>query len=52
MQISIGIYVGSLNTKGGINTLIANFKTRVEADGGVFEAESCLTTFLNNLNNI
>ena len=31
---------------------IENFKARVAADSGVFEAESCLNTILTNLNNI
>jgi hypothetical protein len=35
-----------------ISALISSFQTRVAADGGVFEAQSCLTTFLTNLNNI
>lgn len=35
-----------------INTLINSFKARVLADGGVFEAESCLLTTLTQLNNI
>lgn len=37
---------------GIISSLIANFQTRVIADSGVFEAESCLNTTLTNLNNI
>jgi hypothetical protein len=35
-----------------INTLINDFKSRVIADGGVFEAETCLNAILTNLNNI
>ena len=33
-----------------VPTLIINFKTRVLADLGTFEAESCLNTTLTNLN--
>lgn len=33
-----------------IDALILQFKTRVLADGGTFEAESCLLTFLNEIN--
>ena len=32
--------------------IISNFKVRVLADSGIFEAESCLNTTLTNLNNI
>ena len=32
--------------------IVNNFKTTVFADGGVFEAETCLTETLTNLNNI
>jgi len=32
--------------------LIKAFKIRVAADSGIFEAESCLKTTLNNLNKI
>jgi len=30
--------------------IIDAFKARVSADGGTFEAESCLLTFLNEIN--
>ncbi len=33
-----------------IPALIKQYKTRVLADGGTFEAESCLLTFLNEIN--
>ena len=39
--------IGSL-----VPTIINDFKIRVASDGGVFEAESCLTDILNELNNI
>ena len=38
---------------GGIDpnqAIINDFKARVLADGGTFEAESCLLTFLNEIN--
>ena len=35
-----------------ITKLIKNFKTRVALDGGTFEAESCLKTQLNQIENI
>lgn len=35
-----------------IPLIITNFKTRVLADLGTFEAETCLNTTLTNLNNI
>lgn len=35
-----------------IDALILQFKTRVSADGGIFEAESCLRATLIVLNNI
>jgi len=35
-----------------IPLIISNFKARVLADGGTFEAENCLLTTLTNLNNI
>lgn len=35
-----------------ITKLIKNFKTRVAADGGTFEAETCLKTQLNQINKI
>ena len=35
-----------------VTLIISNFKVRVLADSGIFEAESCLNTTLTNLNNI
>ncbi|WP_264550457.1 hypothetical protein [Flavobacterium sp. N2820] len=32
-----------------VNELIKQFKARVAADAGTFEAEECLTNHLNNL---
>ena len=45
-------WAGDTNIVGGSNVtqaIIDAFKTRVAADGGTFEAESCLLTFLNNI---
>ena len=35
-----------------VSNLIKSFKARVSADSGIFEAESCLKTTLNNLNKL
>ena len=35
-----------------VNNLVKSFKIRVSADSGIFEAESCLKTTLNNLNRL
>lgn len=35
-----------------VNNLVKSFKSRVNADSGIFEAESCLKTTLNNLNRL
>ncbi|BAQ93033.1 hypothetical protein [uncultured Mediterranean phage uvMED] len=35
-----------------IKTQVNDFKARVIADGGVFEAKACLEAQLNKLNNI
>ena len=35
-----------------VDFLIAQFKTRVALDGGTFEAESCIKTQLNQIENI
>lgn len=35
-----------------VDALIAQFKIRVALDGGTFEAESCLKTSLNQIENI
>jgi hypothetical protein len=52
-MIQIGINIA---VKGIDNSLIADlvndFETRVIADGGVFEAKSCLIVQLASLNNI
>lgn len=33
-----------------VNNLIKSFKSRVNADSGIFEAENCLKNTLKNLN--
>ena len=54
MFIAIANAIGSSRIVGGVidpNQAIINaFKARVSADGGTFEAESCLLTFLNEIN--
>lgn len=46
----IGLGIGiPFGRRGGI---VTSFKSRVAADAGTFEAESCLNTSLNNLRNI
>ena len=35
-----------------VDFLVAQFKTRVAADGGTFEAESCMKTQLKQIENI
>jgi hypothetical protein len=47
-------YSGQTNVTGAldvIETIIINFKNRVAADGGTFEAEQCLRDLLTNLSN-
>ncbi len=51
-SISITNIVHLLPQGGNIVALINSFKSRVSADGGVFEAEACLNAVLTNLNNI
>ena len=44
-------WAGDTDILGDHNQVIINdFKARVLADGGTFEAESCLLTFLNEIN--
>ena len=57
MKVTIGLAVGILlggNNQSNIQTvlLLNDFKTRVAADSGLFEAESCLSIVLTNLNKI
>jgi hypothetical protein len=51
--LSIGVTLGGNNPSALQTTLIESaFKTRVAADSGLFEAESCLDILLTNLNKI
>lgn len=49
--LGIGVSWNTSRRKASPNQVIINtFKARVLADGGTFEAESCLLTFLNEIN--
>jgi hypothetical protein len=54
MKLALGMSLPSSN-KGGftpIEKIVNDFKVRVIADGGVFEAQACLKAQLITLNNI
>ena len=54
MKLSLGISLPTSN-KGGLTPVqkqVNDFKVRVVADGGVFEAKACLNAQLITLNNI
>mgnify|MGYP003677653487 FL=1 len=54
MRLALGISLPSSN-KGNLTPTqkqANDFRTRVIADGGVFEAKACLVTQLTNLSNI
>ena len=54
MKLSLGISLPTSN-KGGVTPVqkqVNDFKVRVVADGGVFEAKACLNAQLITLNNI
>ena len=54
MKLSIGISLPTSN-KGGLTPVqkqVNDFKARVIADGGVFEAQACLEAQLTILSNI
>ncbi len=52
-SIYINSYYNETDIVGSpVPTIIINFKTRVLADSGLFEAETCLNTTLTNLNKI
>ena len=54
MKLSLGISLPTSN-KGGLTPVqkhTNDFKARVIADGGVFEAKACLEAQLTTLNNI
>ena len=54
MKLALGMSLPSSN-KGGLTPVqkqVNDFKVRVVADGGVFEAKACLEAQLTTLNNI
>ena len=54
MKLALGMSLPSSN-KGGVTPVqkqVNDFKARVIADGGVFEAKACLNAQLTNLSNI
>jgi hypothetical protein len=54
MKLALGMSLPSSN-KGGLTPVqkqVNDFKVRVIADGGVFEAKACLEAQLTNLSNI
>jgi len=54
MKLALGLSLPSSN-KGGLTPIqiqVNDFKARVIADGGVFEAKACLVDQLKILNNI
>ena len=54
MKLSLGISLPTSN-KGGVTPVqkqVNDFKARVIADGGVFEAQACLNAQLTILSNI
>jgi len=54
MKLALGMSLPSSN-KGGLTPVqkqVNDFKVRVVADGGVFEAKACLNAQLTNLSNI
>ena len=54
MKLALGMSLPSSN-KGGLTPIqkqVNDFKARVVADGGVFEAKACLNAQLTTLNNI
>ena len=54
MKLSLGISLPTSN-KGGLTPVqkqVNDFKARVIADGGVFEAQACLNAQLTILSNI
>ena len=54
MKLALGMSLPSSN-KGGLTptqALVNDFKSRVIADGGVFEAQACLEAQLTILSNI
>lgn len=52
MQISISNIIKGERVLNISTNIVSNFKKRVLADGGIFEAQACLETTLIELNNI
>ena len=55
MNLSLGISLATSNKGGGLAPVqkqVNDFKVRVVADGGVFEAQACLEAQLTILSNI
>jgi len=56
MKLALGMSLPSSNKGGGgvtpAQALVNAFKSRVIADGGVFEAQACLEAQLTTLKNI
>ena len=51
-KIYLFSWAGDTAIMGVVSQITNDFKTRVLADGGVFEAQSCLNTTLTHLNTI
>jgi len=54
MKLALGISLPTSN-KGGLTLILKqvnDFRDRVIADSGIFEAKTCLVNQLKNLNNI
>ena len=52
LGLGISLAVGSKGAKTPTQKKVSNFKSRVIADGGVFEAKACLDAQLTILSNI
>ena len=53
MALGFGIGIPFIRRRGGTaNTIVKDFKARVEADGGTFEAVNCMQTTITDLQNI
>ena len=52
-MIGLGLGLGKFNFFDRfVSNLIKSFKNRVKTASGIFEAENCLKTTLNNLNRL
>jgi hypothetical protein len=58
LALKLGISLNNIKAGGGggggspVDTMIADFETRVTTDGGTFGGSSCLNTILTALNDI